>query len=86
MCNYIYTFINFHFIVRRENKIKELKIVPISFIDEPNPQEKEEKKVSSSNTRLRLLGTVLNPIKDKKLPKRPYVIGLTGIQVFLLLF
>ncbi|XP_030751952.1 bifunctional coenzyme A synthase-like [Sitophilus oryzae] len=64
--------------LRREKQLKELKIIPIPYIEEPNPDPKEETKVSSSNLRLRLLGTLLNPIVQKEIPKRPYVIGLTG--------
>lgn len=39
----------------------------------------EEEKISSSSSRKRLLGTVINPIKpNKNIPGSPYVIGLTG--------
>lgn len=51
----------------------------MNLIDEPFPGPKEEPKISSSTSRLRLLGTVINPIaKNDLIPKRPYVIGLTG--------
>lgn len=65
--------------IRLEKNLKPLKIVPVELIDEPNPGSNEEVKISSSTTRMRLLGTVLKPIQpDKDIPKTPYVIGLTG--------
>ncbi|CAG9773804.1 unnamed protein product [Ceutorhynchus assimilis] len=64
--------------IRRTKNLEELKIVAINFIEEPNPQPKEEHKVSSSNLRLRLLGTLIKPLKNKNIPNKPYVIGLTG--------
>ncbi|VEN57221.1 unnamed protein product [Callosobruchus maculatus] len=65
--------------VRKEKNFPELHLVPIDLIDEPNPGPNEEKKVSSSNTRIRLLGTVMRPIKaNPQIPKSPYIIGLTG--------
>ncbi|XP_071157555.1 bifunctional coenzyme A synthase-like [Mytilus edulis] len=39
----------------------------------------EEEKISSSSSRKRLLGTVINPIvPNRNIPSSPYVIGLTG--------
>lgn len=73
-------FISSIFTVRQQKNLGELAIVPIPFIDEPNPQAREETKVSSSNQRLRLLGTLLKPIETKNIPNKPYVIGLTGKQ------
>lgn len=35
-------------------------------------------KISSSNQRRRLLGTLLKPPRHKPTPNRPYIIGLTG--------
>ncbi|KAH1016782.1 hypothetical protein HUJ04_007953 [Dendroctonus ponderosae] len=64
--------------IRKQKSLAELVIVPIPFIDEPDPQAREETKVSSSNQRLRLLGTLLNPLEKKNIPNKPYVIGLTG--------
>lgn len=56
-----------------------LKIIPIELIDHPNPKHFEEKKISSSTNRIRLLGTVIKPILPNNIiPKTPYIIGLTG--------
>ncbi|XP_066249367.1 bifunctional coenzyme A synthase [Euwallacea similis] len=64
--------------IRKEKGLGELKIIPIPFIAELNPQGREEAKVSSSNLRLRLLGTLLKPVEKKNIPNKPYIIGLTG--------
>nr|CAI5861450.1 unnamed protein product [Callosobruchus analis] len=65
--------------VRKEKNLPELHLLPIDLIDEPNPGPTEEKKISSSNTRIRLLGTVMRPIKpNPQIPESPYIIGLTG--------
>ncbi|XP_028133905.1 bifunctional coenzyme A synthase [Diabrotica virgifera virgifera] len=64
--------------IRKERNLPELDILPIELMDEPNPSPIEEAKISSSTTRIRLLGTLLKPIEHKDIPKSPYVIGLTG--------
>ncbi|XP_050294400.1 bifunctional coenzyme A synthase-like isoform X2 [Anthonomus grandis grandis] len=64
--------------IRTKKNLSPLEIVPIPFIDEPNPQPKEELKVSSSNYRLRLLGELVKPVEKKCIPNKPYIIGLTG--------
>ncbi|XP_018576337.1 bifunctional coenzyme A synthase [Anoplophora glabripennis] len=65
--------------IRLEKNLSPLKIVPVELIDEPNPGSNEEAKISSSTTRMRLLGTLLRPIQPNiNIPKTPYVIGLTG--------
>ncbi|KAF2985932.1 hypothetical protein EK904_006724 [Melospiza melodia maxima] len=46
---------------------------------DPEHNQNEEEKISSSSLRQRLLGTLLRPPRrDAALPLRPYVIGLTG--------
>ncbi|KAL1494410.1 hypothetical protein ABEB36_010013 [Hypothenemus hampei] len=64
--------------IRKQAGLSELSIVPIPFIDEPNPHIREETKISSSNLRLRLLGTLIKPLENKNIPNKPYIIGLTG--------
>ncbi|CAH1104390.1 unnamed protein product [Psylliodes chrysocephalus] len=66
-------------LIRRERNLPPLDILPVELVDEPNPNPLEEAKISSSTTRMRLLGTVLKPIqKNSNIPNIPYVIGLTG--------
>lgn len=65
--------------IRKEKSLPLLDILPIELVDEPNPNPIEETKISSSTTRIRLLGTVLQPIEtNNNIPTLPYVIGLTG--------
>ncbi|CAG9827442.1 unnamed protein product [Diabrotica balteata] len=64
--------------IRKERNLPLLDILPIELMDEPNPSPIEEAKISSSTTRIRLLGTLLKPVEQKAIPKSPYVIGLTG--------
>ncbi|CAH1954558.1 unnamed protein product [Acanthoscelides obtectus] len=65
--------------IRKANDLPELHLLPLQLIDEPNPGPNEEKKISSSNTRIRMLGTVIHPIiPNTKIPRSPYIIGLTG--------
>ncbi|XP_012256284.2 bifunctional coenzyme A synthase [Athalia rosae] len=73
--------------IRGSDKINELRIqkglskLDVDVIDleaDPYYQEHEETKISSSNYRMRLLGTRLkDPNLDGK-PLKPYIIGLTG--------
>lgn len=65
--------------VRKNAGLNELKIIPVELVDEPSPNPIEEKKISSSTGRIRLLGTLLRPVDpNNDIPKKPYVIGLTG--------
>ncbi|XP_038610613.1 bifunctional coenzyme A synthase [Tachyglossus aculeatus] len=66
---------------RLENGLEELQLFVIPLLRDPQHADNEEDKVSSSNYRHRLLGTLLRrPQKPPGLPSRPYVIGLTGIS------
>lgn len=65
--------------IRKANNLKELKIQCIDMIELETNEEGKEKKVSSSNQRLDLLGTRLkNPDPKPHLPNSPYIIGLIG--------
>lgn len=65
--------------VRQSRNLSKLYIHPVDLLEEPNCGPEEEKKISSSTARMRLLGTLLKPVKvNNKIPSRPYVIGLTG--------
>ncbi|CAG9786838.1 unnamed protein product [Diatraea saccharalis] len=66
---------------RIENGLKPLDTHVISLAQDMHPlkSEEEEQKVSSSNLRMRLLGTLLKPPKpNPNIPDWPYVIGLAG--------
>ncbi|XP_077286040.1 bifunctional Phosphopantetheine adenylyltransferase - Dephospho-CoA kinase isoform X2 [Arctopsyche grandis] len=65
---------------REENKLDPLAVYCIDLASESqNTIPEEETKVSSSNRRLRLLGTVIRePVENPHLDSSPYVIGLTG--------
>ncbi|XP_032566931.1 bifunctional coenzyme A synthase [Chiroxiphia lanceolata] len=64
---------------RLENGLPELALHEIQLMKDPDHQQNEEEKISSSSLRQRLLGTLLQPPRrDPALPSRPYVIGLTG--------
>ncbi|KAL7305220.1 hypothetical protein TKK_0002605 [Trichogramma kaykai] len=63
---------------RIKNKLNPLKIYVVKLMEDPTNKEHEETKVSSSNHRMRLLGTRLKkPVVDNK-PLKPYIVGLTG--------
>lgn len=67
--------------------MEPLKIIPIELIDHPDPQPIEEKKISSSTNRIRLLGNIIKPVTpNNSIPKSPYIIGLTGRIALFLLF
>lgn len=67
------------FIVRATNGLPPLNVLEVELIDEPFPNQHEETKISSSSTRMRLLGTLLKPVApNENIPKKPYIIGLTG--------
>lgn len=64
---------------RIANQLPELKIHCIDLIEMDTGQENKEKKISSSNQRLDLLGKRLKePIPKPHLPTNPYIIGLIG--------
>ncbi|RVE50887.1 hypothetical protein evm_004454 [Chilo suppressalis] len=66
---------------RAENGLKPLDTHVISLAQDAQPlkHDEEEKKVSSSNQRMRLLGTLLRPpVPNLNIPDWPYVIGLAG--------
>ncbi|NXC46115.1 COASY synthase, partial [Penelope pileata] len=56
-----------------------LELFVIELMEDPHHAQSEEEKLSSSNLRQRLLGTLLRPPReDPALPPHPYIIGLTG--------
>ncbi|KAL4716682.1 hypothetical protein ACJJTC_004801 [Scirpophaga incertulas] len=66
---------------RRENGLPPMDTHIISLAEDTHPSrsEEEEAKVSSSNQRMRLLGTLLKPpVPNPNIPDWPYVIGLAG--------
>ena len=65
---------------RIENNLQPLELHVISLIDDnlSNVAEHDENKVSSSNQRKRLLGTLLREPFTPYNQNKPYVIGLTG--------
>ncbi|XP_069683346.1 bifunctional coenzyme A synthase isoform X1 [Periplaneta americana] len=68
--------------VRQHNQLSTLDIHSVDLLEalpEQKQDEEEEDKISSSNRRMRLLGTRLRvPEARPSLPKQPYLIGLTG--------
>lgn len=65
--------------IRIQNNLKPLEIHCIDIIEFDTKEEGKEKKVSSSNQRLDLLGTRLRePETRTNLPAKPYIIGLIG--------
>ncbi|EFA07751.2 bifunctional coenzyme A synthase [Tribolium castaneum] len=64
--------------IRLEKQLNPLDVHSVKLIDEPYPNLNEERKISSSTGRIRLLGTLLRPVAKKNIPNKPYVIGLTG--------
>ncbi|XP_069763335.1 bifunctional coenzyme A synthase isoform X3 [Narcine bancroftii] len=64
---------------RVEKALQELAIHKISLVKDFQRASDEEEKLSSSTLRKRLLGSLLVPPKDNpRIPRTPYVIGLTG--------
>ncbi|XP_026327157.1 bifunctional coenzyme A synthase isoform X2 [Hyposmocoma kahamanoa] len=64
---------------RVENGIPKLDTYVIGLATDAQQSAEEETKVSSSNQRMRLLGTILRPpVPNPKIPEWPYVIGLAG--------
>lgn len=65
--------------IRKQKNLRELHIHCIDMIELDTKEEGKEKKISSSNQRLDLLGTRLKePELKPHLPKEPYIIGLIG--------
>nr|CAD7411756.1 unnamed protein product [Timema cristinae] len=74
--------------LRKERNLSILDIHLVELLESESLGEEEEKKISSSNKRLRLLGTRLKPpqvsyfcsliFARSNLPSKPYIIGLTG--------
>lgn len=65
--------------IRRANNLPEIQIHCVDLIDLETDEEGKEKKVSSSNQRMDLLGTRLKePEPNPNLPNYPYIVGLTG--------
>ncbi|CAG2059347.1 unnamed protein product, partial [Timema podura] len=65
--------------LRKERNLSILDIHLVELLESESVGEEEEKKISSSNKRLRLLGTRLKPPQARpNLPSKPYIIGLTG--------
>lgn len=66
--------------VRKANGLKPLQVHSVDLLEEDNKlDDDEEDKISSSNMRMRCLGTVIKPPEPKpELPARPYIVGLTG--------
>ncbi|XP_041979056.1 bifunctional coenzyme A synthase isoform X2 [Aricia agestis] len=64
---------------RKENGLNPLETYTISLAADQKRSPIEEDKVSSSNQRIRLLGTLLRePKPNPDIPKWPYVIGIAG--------
>ncbi|XP_069490531.1 bifunctional coenzyme A synthase isoform X1 [Ambystoma mexicanum] len=64
---------------RLENGLDELALHEIQIVTDPQHAQNEEDKISSSSSRIRLLGSLLQPPQENPhIPACPYVIGLTG--------
>lgn len=63
---------------RLENKLPELEIHVVELVKDNDIADGDEDKVSSSNFRRHLLGTLLKKPYVSYDPSKPYVIGLTG--------
>lgn len=65
--------------IRKTNQLNALQIHCIDLMEVETNEEGKEKKISSSNQRVELLGTLLKEPEPKPyLPISPYIIGLTG--------
>lgn len=66
--------------VRKANGLKPLQVHSVDLLEEDNKlDDDEEDKISSSNIRMRCLGTLIKPPEPKPdLPARPYIVGVTG--------
>lgn len=75
----VHLFSTYLCLVRAANNLAPLDVVTVELIDQPFRNPYEEQKISSSTSRMRVLGTLLKPVEENALiPKKPYVIGLTG--------
>lgn len=65
--------------IRKQNHLKQLQIYTIPLIEVTEITPEMEAKVSSSNQRMKILGTQFKePFERPNLPKSPYIIGLIG--------
>ncbi|XP_076750174.1 bifunctional Phosphopantetheine adenylyltransferase - Dephospho-CoA kinase isoform X2 [Xylocopa sonorina] len=64
--------------MRKRMNLNRLDIHIVKLICDENHREHEESKISSSNQRMRLLGTKLRAPRIENKPLKPYIIGLTG--------
>ncbi|XP_015599142.1 bifunctional coenzyme A synthase [Cephus cinctus] len=64
--------------IREQRGLNKLAIHVVQLISEAYHQKHEEAKISSSNHRIRLLGTRLRDPKIEGKSLKPYIIGLTG--------
>ncbi|XP_033226288.1 bifunctional coenzyme A synthase [Belonocnema kinseyi] len=64
--------------IRLQRGLSKLDVHVVKLMQDQSHDEHEESKISSSNQRIRLLGTRLREPNRKDKSLRPYVIGLTG--------
>ncbi|EFN84613.1 bifunctional coenzyme A synthase [Harpegnathos saltator] len=64
--------------LRLQKNLSKLDIHTVKLANDEHYDEHEEAKISSSNHRIRLLGTRLHPPRLNDKPLKPYIIGLTG--------
>ncbi|XP_031846676.2 bifunctional Phosphopantetheine adenylyltransferase - Dephospho-CoA kinase [Nomia melanderi] len=64
--------------LRMQRNLNKLDIHVVKLVKDENHREYEENKISSSNNRIRLLGTRLRPPRIENKSLKPYIIGLTG--------
>ncbi|XP_032664500.1 bifunctional coenzyme A synthase isoform X2 [Odontomachus brunneus] len=64
--------------LRLQRNLSKLDIHVVDLAIDEHYNEHEEAKISSSNHRIRLLGTRLRPPRLNNKPLKPYIIGLTG--------
>ncbi|XP_078047620.1 bifunctional Phosphopantetheine adenylyltransferase - Dephospho-CoA kinase [Augochlora pura] len=64
--------------MRMQKNLCTLDIHVVELVKDENYRAHEESKISSTNNRIRLLGTRLRPPNIGDKPLKPYIIGLTG--------
>jgi phosphopantetheine adenylyltransferase / dephospho-CoA kinase len=65
--------------IRREKNFRDLEIYSIPLVEIKEVLKEKEKKVSSSNQRMDILGSQFKePFPRPNLPARPYIIGMIG--------
>ncbi|XP_076658129.1 bifunctional Phosphopantetheine adenylyltransferase - Dephospho-CoA kinase [Halictus rubicundus] len=64
--------------LRMQKNLSKLDIHVVQLLKDNDHKEHEESKISSSNNRIRLLGTRLQPPRIGDKPLKPYIIGLIG--------